>query len=499
MPQFIRIHPENPKLFEFRGRPLVLVTACEHYGAVMNRPFDFERYVNDTAELGINCTRLFTLFRELQSAANPYSTCKPESTDYVAPFERVGPGVALDLQPQYDLARWNTEFFDRLHGFLSKASQCGIIVEVTLFSNTYGPGIWSLNPLHAGNNVNDVESVAWYNYNTLRNPKLVGYQEAYLQRMVEEINCYDNIIIEVCNEPGGGLGIPDSPEPEEVNDWLDHMIGLVRATETKLPNRHLIVGQEAFAYKLRDEVSNPIDVHQFCARSFGEMDYDAVNMHPLSNMKYADRIYDLGRFMHARMHLRTLRDYCLDLYGEPKPLNLDEDNCATQYRNSLGWTIHRKRAWTAIFSGAHYNLIDFSIQPYLPTGTEASRRNLRACIGYAAKYIHTFDLIRSKPLHRIVTRQPDHTCTSVFGIPGEDFAVYLADEREANDVSYGKPIGGAIELNVPAADYRLSCFNPLTGASSPEISIRVDDNTLRCMLPEFVHDIVVRIHRTGAA
>ena len=49
-PTPIRLHPENPKCFEFRGKPLVLVTATEHYGAVMNRPFRFERYLADAAE-----------------------------------------------------------------------------------------------------------------------------------------------------------------------------------------------------------------------------------------------------------------------------------------------------------------------------------------------------------------------------------------------------------------------------------------------------------------
>ena len=70
------IHPRNPKLFQFRGRPLVLICATEHYGAVLNRPFRFERYLTDAAGRGQTLTRLFTLFRELQSAVNPYSTCK---------------------------------------------------------------------------------------------------------------------------------------------------------------------------------------------------------------------------------------------------------------------------------------------------------------------------------------------------------------------------------------------------------------------------------------
>jgi hypothetical protein len=495
----VRVHPENPHVFEFRGEPLVLVTACEHYGGVMNRPFRFERYLTDTAEVGINYTRLFTLFRELQSAANPYSTCKPESTDYIAPFERVGRERALDLQPKYDLDRWNPEFVDRLHRFLAKASECGIIVEVTLFSNTYGPEMWRLNPLHAGNNVNEIETVPWHNYNTRRYPKLLDYQERYARHMVEEVNRYDNVILEICNEPGGGTGIPGSPEPEEVNDWLDHMIRLVREAEAKLPNRHLIVGQESFAYKLPEEAFNPIDVHQFSARSFGGMDYDAVNMHPLSNMKHAGKTYDLGRFMHAQIHLRALRDYCLALYNENKPVNLDEDNCATQYRDIFGWTIHRKRAWTTVLSGAHYNVIDFSILHCLETGTEESRRGLRACIGSLVRFIHSFDLIRSQPLRGVVIAQPQSTCESVFGVPGEDFAVYLADAREPDEPGYGQPIEGSLTLKVPAADYLLSCFSPLTGLSSPDIRIRVEEEPLQITLPAFEQDIVVRVRRSGSA
>src|SRR3954470_24912241 len=141
MPLPIRICPANPKIFEFRGKPLVLVTATEHYGAVMNRPFRFERYLADAAEKNITVTRLFVLFRELQSALNPYSTCKPESPDYISPFPRTGPGLALDGQLKYDLDRWNPEFFDRLQGFLSLACDLGIVVELTLLSNTYAPEI----------------------------------------------------------------------------------------------------------------------------------------------------------------------------------------------------------------------------------------------------------------------------------------------------------------------------------------------------------------------
>src|SRR5579862_9978080 len=92
----IQIHPDNSKYFLFRGKPLALISASEHYGSVINRPFDYEKYLADAASHKMTMTRTFLLYRELQSARNPSSPCKPESPDYLAPFVRKGPGKALD-------------------------------------------------------------------------------------------------------------------------------------------------------------------------------------------------------------------------------------------------------------------------------------------------------------------------------------------------------------------------------------------------------------------
>ena len=118
--------------------------------------------------------------------------------------------------------------------------------------------------------------------------------------------------------------------------------------------RYLIAGQEAFAYSLPDESQRTgPDVHQFADQTFDTLTFfDVANMHPLSNMIYRGRHYDLGQFMCGRLCLRNLRQYCLDLYQEPKPLNLDEDNAASQYKDPTGWTIHRKRAWTTLLCRA---------------------------------------------------------------------------------------------------------------------------------------------------
>ena len=84
-----------------------------------------------------------------------------------------------------------------------------------------------------------------------------------------------------------------------------------------------------------------------------------LNIHPLPNTICEGQSYDMGEFMSKQLKLRALRDFALETYKRPKPLNYDEDNVATQYKEVEGWTVHRKRAWMSLFSGAHYDMIDF--------------------------------------------------------------------------------------------------------------------------------------------
>lgn len=492
----IRVHPANSKIFEFRGKPLVLVTATEHYGAVMNRPFRLERYLADVAEKHITLTRLFMLFRELQTPINPYSTCKPESPDYVAPFLRTGPGRAQDGELKYDLDRFNPEFFDRLHRFMSLASDYGIIVEVVLLSHTYNDTVWSMNPLNPNNNINGLPGIAWPDYLSLRNPAMFERQKAVIRKIVEELNPYDNFYFEICNEPGRIRDIDQDPSVDEINQWLTALIKWVRDTEAKLPNKHMIAGQEAWKF---DPFVQPSDM------TFSTMDYDIVNIHPHPNTLFKGKRYDMGPFMSKQLRLRELRDYTQATYGERKPLSQDEDNIASEYKDVEGWTIHRKRAWTTLLSGGHYDYIDFSILPYLETGTPDSQRYIRSWMDYLSTFIHSIDLVKARPLPGLIKSQPPNTLEVPFGVAGEDYCIYLADEHElqaARDLpddhpvprGPGDPISGQITLDLPGGSYDVACFDPKTGQYSVSVRVQGGPNT-RLVLPTFMHDLVVRIRK----
>src|SRR5689334_126061 len=56
----ISLHPSNAHYFSFRGKPTVLVTSAEHYGAVINLDFDYVPYLDELKSKGLNLTRLWS-------------------------------------------------------------------------------------------------------------------------------------------------------------------------------------------------------------------------------------------------------------------------------------------------------------------------------------------------------------------------------------------------------------------------------------------------------
>lgn len=477
----VKLNPENPKYLLFRKKPLILITASEHYGSVVNRPFDFDKYLDDAANHKMTMTRIFLLFREQQSSRNPSSPMKPESPDYISPFVRSGPGNALDGEPIYDLDSWNPEYFERLHRFLEAASKNGIVVELTLFSNAYADSVWALNPFRAENNKQHLEKIDWNEYTSLKNPELVRRQKAYARKIIEETSGYDNVYYEVCNEPGGG--ITGHVTPADVDEWQKEMAGVMRDEMRRLGRPHLLSGQQAFTYGAKNIF--PMDA------SFGEKTFDIVNDHPLPNTPLDGHVYDMGNFMSKELRLGQVAEFCKATYPFPKPTVLDEDNAASMYRDTIGWTIHRKRAWTALLNGCHYDYIDFSITVGSESGTSASRREIRGWMQHLSEFMASVDFVHSKLDLGWIAERPETLTVSGMSISGRDYIAYLADSREVTDPAAGELIKGSITLSLPLGSYDVWLYSPVTGENSPAITLKGGSRSVM-RLPQFRHDIVIR-------
>jgi len=477
----IRINPANPRYLEFRGKPLVLISASEHYGSVINRAFDYEAYLDDAAAHKMTMTRTFLLYREQQTARNPSSPCKPESPDYISPFMRTGPGKAMDGEPAYDLDKWNPEYFERLHRFLDAASKRGIIVELTVFSNEYSPETWSLSPLRAENNLQHTGAVDWEEYITLKDKELVRRQSAYARKIIDETSGYDNVYYEICNEPGGG--VPGHATASDVDAWQEEMARVIRNELKVLKRSHLLSGQQAFAYGAKNGF--PMDA------VYAQKTFDIANDHPLPNTLLDGHIFEMGNFMSKELMLDQVAGYCRAAYSHPKPTVLDEDNTASMYRDTTGWTIHRKRAWTALFSGCHYDYIDFSITVGSEKGTKASQAGIRTWMQHLSEFMAAYDFIHSKPETDWIAEHPEHLVVSALVTSGHDYIAYLADSREVSDPAAGQPIEGRAVLNLPPGAYDVSLYSPTTGEFSPAVQMAGGSKEV-ITLPHFTNDLVIR-------
>jgi hypothetical protein len=202
----LRLHPENPRYFLWRGKPLILITSGEHYGALLNLDFDYAAYFEALAADGMNGTRTWSgAYVETSGNFNiADNTLDPASGRFICPWARSDvPGYA-DGGNKFDLARWDEAYFRRLADFCTQASKRGIIVEFNLFCPMYEEAMWTVSPMNSRNNVNGIGAVARdrvYTLDPANGNGLLKVQEAMVRKVVAELRDFDNLYYEVCNEP----------------------------------------------------------------------------------------------------------------------------------------------------------------------------------------------------------------------------------------------------------------------------------------------------------
>jgi hypothetical protein len=190
----IALHPENPHYFLWRGKPTVLITSGELYGAVLNLDFDYARYLVTLAKDKLNLTRTFAggAYLEPSGAFNiARNTLAPAQGRFISPFARSDqPGFAGGGN-KFDLSRWDDAYFKRLRDFVRHASQRGVVVEMNLFCPFYEESQWLLSPFSTNNNVNELGRLARTNVYTL--DRHAGCCRRRVRKVVEELRDFDNV------------------------------------------------------------------------------------------------------------------------------------------------------------------------------------------------------------------------------------------------------------------------------------------------------------------
>jgi hypothetical protein len=258
----IRLHPKNPHYFLFHGKPTVLVTSGEHYGSVLNADFDYKKYLATLAVDRLNFTRIFGgSYVEVPATSFGIkrNTLAPQPGRLIAPWARSETGGYAGGGNKFDLTRWNPEYFARYQDFLAEAARLGIVVEISLFSSTYGDVQWTVSPFNSANNVNSTDVSDWKKVTTLENGNVLNFQEQYVRKLVREANGFDNVIFEIQNEPWSDRPVLSSvvnpylqkpgrdsyPNSVDLADdlsiaWQAKVAEWITSEEAALPNKHLI-------------------------------------------------------------------------------------------------------------------------------------------------------------------------------------------------------------------------------------------------------------------
>ncbi len=231
----LKVHAANPRYFVDGSGNVVYLTGSHHWNnlldtGVVDQPplvFDYGQYLEVLTSHNHNFMRLWAWVGGVNGT-------------YVAqlPYARTGPGIALDGQPRFDLDRFDDAYFNRMRSRVAAAQTRGIYVSVMLFNgwsvydNKQGDP-WPLHPFHDANNVNRIHGSIPFGQQreiyTLRVPLVKAYQEAYVQRVIETLNEFDNVLYEIENE--------NAPTPENTA-WQYYMIEYVRAYERTKPKQH---------------------------------------------------------------------------------------------------------------------------------------------------------------------------------------------------------------------------------------------------------------------
>lgn len=454
---FLALHPDNPHYFLWHGKPTILVTSGEHYGAVLNLDFDYGRYLDELKKHGLNHTRTFSgVYRENAASFQiTDNTLAPQSNRYRCPWARSNELGYHAGGNRFDLTQWDDEYFARLKDFLAQAAQRGIVVELTLFCPMYKDDMWNDCPMKASNNVNGVGNCPRDEVYTLKHPELLEIQLAVTRKIINELREFDNLYYEICNEPYfGGVTL----------EWQHKIADAIVDAERAFPQRHLISMNIANGRKKVEQSHPAVSIFNFhyCVPP------DTVAMN---------------------FHLNKV---------------IGENETGFRGRDDV---LYRTEGWDFLLAGgALYNNLDYS---FTATHADGSFRDykspgggspeLRQQLGILKKFLDGFELVRMAPDNSLLRRASPELTASVLAQRGQDYAVYMHVPLPNKPKSVAEHLRTNVEaqltVDLPASNYTLTWVNPVTGEIAKAERVVHEGGQRQLTSPRFDNDIALSIKR----
>jgi len=438
----IQLHPENSHYFLWRGKPTILITSGEHYGAVLNRAFDYKKYLDTLESLRFNLTRTFSgAYCEPAGAFKiRNNTLAPAEGQLICPWARSNePGYANGGR-KFDLTVWDTAYFDRLRDFMGEAGKRGIVVEMVLFCPFYEDAMWKLSPMNAANNINGIGTMERTEVYTLKDPKLLAVQDAMVREIVRELNDFDNVYFEICNEPYfGGVTL----------EWQAHIAETIANSEAAMTvkAKHLIAQNIANKHQKISEPNPLVSIFNF---HYAKPPNTVADNYGLNRVIGDDETGFAG--------------------SEPKPYRIE------------GWDF-------ILAGGGVYDNLDYSFTVGHEDGTAdidapgGGGAVLHKELGILRDFINSFDFIRMRPDNSVIKGGiPEKATARALVENGRTYAIYINGGGEAQ-----------LTVELPKGKYQAEWVNTKTGHIDKRKTFDYSGGNLTLNSPKYEDDIALRI------
>jgi len=438
----IKLHPDNPHYFLWRGKPAVLITSGEHYGGVLNQDFDYKKYFKTLESLGFNLTRTFSgAYCESDKSFNiQNNTLAPAKNSLICPWARSEkPGYANGGN-KFDLTKWDPAYFNRLRDFVSEADKHGIVVELVLFCPFYEDRMWEICPMNAANNINGIGTMKRTEVYALKYPKLLAVQDAMVRRIVEELKDFDNLYYEICNEPYfGGVTL----------DWQAHIAETITEAEADYDGNHLIAQNFANKYQKIVDPNPRVSIFNF---HYAKPPNTVTDNYRLNRVISEDETGVSG--------------------SEPTPYRLE------------GWDF-------IIAGGAVYDNLDYSFSVGHEDGTGQINAPggggavLHKQLGILSGFINSFDFVKMTPDDSVIKGGiPDKATARALVEKGRAYAIYINDGSQAQ-----------LQVELLIGKYTAEWINTKTGKSDKKETFNHSGGNQILESPTYKDDIALRILR----
>jgi hypothetical protein len=467
--QPIKLHPANPHYYLFHGQPTILITSAEHYGGVVNKDFDYVAYFDALKAYGLNYTRIYPGFLfEPMGKFMKGNTLGAKPISLTLPWARSNkPGYSLGGN-LFDLDKWDADFFARLRDFVAKAAERGIVVEICFYNAQYGD-TWPMSPLYYENNIQGEGRCDYEDAQTLKHSDVVRREDDYVRKIIQEVNEFDNVILEICDEPY----LTGTPI-ELAGPWIAHNVEAIKKAESTLPKKHLIAQQ----------IEGPMG---------GPCDFTADPDVSVITTQYA------WEGSHEQMGGLMALDY---EYDKNKPIDFNETDYYPTWYQGDRVADSRVEAWEFVVGGGgSFNQLNGLYTVRDPAGKTDENAQLGRALKSLHDFMYSFDFLKMHPDKSFVQGgMPLGTYARGMSEPGKQYAYYHHHSSFGRNTASYKVTPGSYQetlvLHLPAGSYQADWVDAATGAVVSSEKFTSDGGNHTLSTPMHTVDAALRIKRS---